>query len=171
MNSDIDAVLEREEEEDAQEMGSLNHSLIQARLIALLSGDTRFTAAIELSLDASGLDLSQFGLTAKSELKPDICLYPGELWLSDQGDILKMSEMPLLAIEVISPKQGFYDILNKFKAYFALNIRSCWLVMPEVRSVAVYRQINQFQTFDMHDKELIDEGMDIHLSIAKIFKK
>ncbi len=158
-------------EEDEQEMGSLNHSLIQARLIGLLGQDARFTPAVELSLDMTQLDLSQFGLTAKSELKPDICLYSSDLWLSEQGDILKMEEMPLLAVEVISPKQGFYDIVNKFKAYFALNIKSCWLVMPEVKSLVIYTQIDKFQTFDMNDEEIADEIMDIHLPIEKVFKK
>ena len=152
-------------------MGSLNHSLIQARLISLFSQDPRFTAAVELSLDISQLDLSQFELTAKTELKPDICLYPSDLWLSEQGDILKMTEMPLVVIEVISPKQGIYDIINKFKAYFALNIKSCWLIMPEVKSLVVYTQIDCFQTFDMNDKEIVDEKMTIHLPVEKVFKK
>ena len=44
-----------------------------------------------------------------------------------QNDILRMSEMPLLAIEVLSPKQGIYDILEKFKLYFSLGVQSCWL--------------------------------------------
>ena len=85
----------RSYEEEQQEIGSLNHSLIQERLICLLNQETGFTPTVELSLDAGQLYLSQFGLSAKSELKPDICLYSDDLWLTEQGDILKMSEMPL----------------------------------------------------------------------------
>jgi Uma2 family endonuclease len=70
---------------------------------------------IELSLEVSQIDLSQFGLKAKEELKPDICLYPKtEKSGFRKRDILKMSDMPLLAIEIISPKQGIDDILTKF---------------------------------------------------------
>jgi hypothetical protein len=48
-----------------QKMGSLNHSLIQARLARLLPDDDHFTIAIELSLDVSQTYLSQFGLKIK----------------------------------------------------------------------------------------------------------
>ena len=40
--------------------------------------------------------------------------------------------------EILSPKQDTYDILEKFKAYFALGITSCWLVAPALRTVTVY---------------------------------
>jgi hypothetical protein len=50
-------------------------------------------------LDISQIDLSQFGLKAKEELKPDLCLYQDRRELSLPDDILKMTEMPLLAKE------------------------------------------------------------------------
>jgi Uma2 family endonuclease len=43
-------------------------------------------------------------------------------------DILVMQEMPKLVIEVISPRQGSFSIIEKFQAYFALGIQSYWLV-------------------------------------------
>jgi Uma2 family endonuclease len=125
----------------------------------------------ELSLDASQIDLSQFGLKTKEELKPDICLYPNNVWYSESTDILKMLEMPLSVIEIISPKQGIDDILTKFKAYFALCVKSCWLVMPAIRSITVYSAIDQFIPFDMKDTEVIDENLDIRLPIQKVFLK
>jgi len=50
------------EEEEYQEMGSLNHSIVQAQITGLLYPDERFRVMVELSLDASQIDLSQFGL-------------------------------------------------------------------------------------------------------------
>jgi Uma2 family endonuclease len=97
-------------------VGSLNHSIAQARLTGLLSNDERFTLAVELSLDISQIDMSQFGIKAKEELKPNVCCYPNSVGFKSD-DILKMSEMPLLAIEILSPKQTIDDILAKFKAY------------------------------------------------------
>jgi Uma2 family endonuclease len=157
-----------------QDVGSLNHSIAQARLTTLLStgNEDRFTVMVELSLDASQIEnISQFGIKAKEELKPDICLYPNSVWFSEPTDILRMLEMPLLVIEVISPKQGFDDILAKFTAYFALGVKSCWLVMPAVKSIAVYSQPNDFKNFDMNDSEVIDEVIDIHLPLQKIFRR
>ncbi len=157
------------EEQESHEMGSLNHSIVQARLTGLLFNDERFTPAVELSLDVSQIDLAQFGLKAKEELKPDISLYQGHRELSSLDDILKMTEMPLLIIEVLSPKQTIDELLTKFKAYFALGVKSCWLVTPSIKAVTIYSQAKHFKTFSMNDTEIIDENGDIHLPIHKIF--
>ncbi len=163
-------MLEIENDEEYQDMGSLNHSIVQARTTGVLVNDKRFTVMVELSLDVSQTDLSQFGLKVKEDLKPDICLYPNRIWLK-RRDVLKMLDMPLLAIEVISPKQGIDDILAKFDAYFALGIQSCWLVTPALESITVYSQPDQFNTFDMNDTEIVDEVINIHLPLHKIFRR
>ena len=152
-------------------MPSRNHSFTQARLTSLLANDERFTPFIELSLDASQMDLTQFGLKIKEEIIPDICLYPENVGFNDEDDEQKMQEMPLLTIEILSPKQAISDILAKFKAYFALGIKSCWLIVPSLKTVAVYSQPSHFKTFGMDSNEVIDNIMDIRLPIQKIFKK
>ncbi len=80
-----------------------------------------------------------------------------------------MQQMPLLAIEVLSPEQGIEEILAKFDAYFALGVKSCWLVEPAVDVLHVYPQPDQHSTFDMNDIDIVDEIMDIRLPIQKIF--
>jgi len=157
-------------EEEYQNMGSLNHSIVQAQITGMLVSDARFTIMIELSLDISQVDLTQFGLKTKEELKPDICLYPKSIWLQ-RRDVLKMTDMPLLAIEVISPKQGIDDILAKFDAYFALGIKSCWLITPALKAITVYSQPDHFNTYDMNDTEIVDDIVDIRLPINKVFRR
>jgi Uma2 family endonuclease len=161
--------------EEYQDMGSLNHSFIQARLARLLPEDN-FTIMIELSLDISQTDLSSFGLKVKEELKPDVSLYKGSYQPNPLEDIVKMSEMPSLVIEILSPTQGFSDILPKFKAYFALGVKSGWLVTPALESIAVYsaesHKNQSYKSFDMtHDTEVVDKVLDIHLPLQKIFRK
>ena len=153
------------------DMGSLNHSIIQARLARWLPDDN-FTIAIELSLDASPIDLSQFGLKIKEELKPDICLYPSSVGLRQLGDVTKMSEMPLLAIEIISPTQGTDELLAKIRAYFALGVKSCWLIVPALNSITVFSndKPEEFKNFDKRDTEVIDEVLDIRVPIQQIFR-
>ncbi|EDN69100.1 hypothetical protein BGP_5489 [Beggiatoa sp. PS] len=171
-------LLELEVEEDQPnedkdiEMGSLNHGIAQANVTTLLSHDNRFRAITELSLDASQIDLSQFGLKIKDELIPDVCLYPKqEKQRPMRGDdIQKMLAMPLLAIEVLSLRQSIGDILAKFKAYFALGIKSCWLIIPANESITIYSKPNEFVAFSSKDTELVDEVIDIHLPIQKIFE-
>ncbi|MDM8557765.1 Uma2 family endonuclease [Candidatus Parabeggiatoa sp. HSG14] len=154
------------------EMGSLSHGIAQANMTTLLANDNRFRVITELSLDVSQIDLSQFGLKAKEELIPDVCLYSKkDKQRPTRGDdIPKMSKMPLLVIEVLSLKQTIDDIVTKFKAYFALDIKSCWLVIPANESVTVYSKPGDFVSFGTKEAEVVDETMDIHLPIQKIFE-
>jgi len=151
-------------------MGSLNHSFTVGRLIGLLFNDPRFTIMPELSLDPGQIDLSIFGLQAKRELKPDISIYPNTIQ-RQRRDVIRIKQMPLLAIEVISPEQGIEEILAKFDAYFALGVKSCWLVEPAVEVLHVYPQPEHHRTFDLNDIEIIDDRLDIRLPISKIFPK
>lgn len=155
-----------DETEENQTMGSFNHGYIQLRLGGLLDRLGQFTPVGELSLDTSPLDLSQFALKSKTELIPDIALY-SKRSLSRPTDIQRMNEYPLVAIEILSPRQGFDEILEKFKAYFALGVRSCWLVAPAINAVTVYAAPTQWTTFVQGD--IIDETVDIHISLAELF--
>jgi Uma2 family endonuclease len=76
--------------------------------------------------------------------------------------------MPILAIEVLSPKQGTYEILEKFKVYFELGVQSCWLVYPEAEAITVYSSINNRKLFG--NGEVIDEVLDIRLPHHDIFE-
>ncbi|MFN8486520.1 MAG: Uma2 family endonuclease [Caldilineaceae bacterium] len=155
-----------DELEEAEDMGSFNHGYTQARLIVLFDRTGQYTPVTELSLDVSGIDLSKFDLKAKEEVKPDICLY-AKRGRSRPRDILRMTEMPLLAVEILSPKQGTYDILEKFKVYFELGVKSCWLVDPAINTITVYTSNEQWQTFS--GREVVDEQLGIKLKLDEIF--
>jgi Uma2 family endonuclease len=169
--SDLIELDEKISADEVEKMPSRNHSLIVGRITGLLFNDKRFTVMPELSLDTSPIELKQFNLHTKDELIPNISIYQKTIDLSEPLDELKMTDMPALAIEVLSPRQGMNDIIAKFQAYFALGIKSCWLVMPAIKSITVYSQPNQHKTFDINDDEVIDEMMDIHLFIRQIFGK
>ncbi len=170
--SDLVEIETEYQDKEKPEMPSKNHSLIVGRITGLLFNDERFTVMPELSLETAQIELSQFGLKAKEELIPDICVYDANtVEFIEVDDVLKMADMPRLAIEVISPRQSLTEIVNKFKAYFALGIQSCWLVMPTIKSITVYSQLTQYQTFDLNDHEVLDEVMDIRLPLQKIFSR
>jgi len=82
-------------------MDSLNHSYIQANLAWLLQTLKIYSVFTELSLNIGQLDLSDCE-SLKNEAKPDVCIYP-KMSIDCSRDIIKMSEMPLLAIEILSP--------------------------------------------------------------------
>jgi len=151
---------------ETTEIGSYNHSYLQINLGAQLQMAGEFTVCADLSLDVSSLDLSQFQIRAKEEIKPDLSVYTRR-GLSRPVDILKMTEMPLLVVEILSPLQGSYEILQKFRAYFALGIKSCWLVDPATEVVAVYSSFERHATFSQDD--VIDETIPIRIPLHTIF--
>jgi hypothetical protein len=83
---------ESDELEESVDMGSFNHSCLQVNLSALLKQTGKYTVCTELSLDVSNIDLSQFDIKAKEEIKPDVCIYP-KRGLSRPNDIIKMTEI------------------------------------------------------------------------------
>ena len=87
------------------------------------------------------------------------------------SDMVRVSQYPDLAIEVLSPSQTINELLKKIEAYFALNVKSCWLAIPSLDEVRVFSQLQKYKTFDMNDTEVIDEVMDIRLPIQKMFRK
>jgi protein-arginine kinase activator protein McsA len=62
------------------------------------------------------------------------------------------------------------EILKKIDAFFALGVKSCWLMMPALEEIRVFSQLNCYKNFDMNVTEIIDEVMDIRLPIQKVFK-
>ncbi|MEZ4714153.1 MAG: Uma2 family endonuclease [Caldilineaceae bacterium] len=160
----IEALEERGEGE-FDDMGSHNHSMVQANLAYLFKQLGSYSVYIELSLDVRAYDLAY--LDIKDELIPNVCIYPKRP-LSIPHDILRMTEMPLLAVEVLSLRQGTYSILQKFEAYFSLGVQSCWLVEPGARVVHVYSSPAERVTFASGN--VIDERLNIEILISEIFE-
>lgn len=155
-----------DEVEELEEMGSYNHSKIQANLAFLFKRLGTYAVFTELSLALNQLDLSRFNLKTKDEIKPDVCIYP-KRGLSRPDDILKMAEAPLLVVEILSPQQDAYEIIEKFKVYFALGVQSCWFIDPVLEAVAVYATITERTTFS--ETDIVDTTLDIHMSLREVF--
>jgi Uma2 family endonuclease len=131
-------------------MGSYNHSGIQAKLAALFILLNKYSVLTELSLDINGI-----------EYQPNVCLYL-KRGLSKPRDISKISELPLLVVEILSPSQPINEIIDNFEVYFSAGIKSCWLVEPVTEVVAVYSTLTQHKTFS--SGEIIDETLDLRLA-------
>jgi len=168
-------LIKRENEiidEGKSNMGSVNHSRVQGRLIVSLAQDERLEVMPELSIDLKGLDITQFGFKATVELKPDISVY----WQTPApeteplDDLIRSPLPPDLAIEILSTSQTVTEMTNKVKAYFALEVKSCWLVLPSLSTIYVFSPPHHYRVYSP-DTELLDETMDIHLPIQKVFKK
>ena len=174
--SDIDAI-ENNAIDGEDEVGSLNHSTIQANLAGLLKFKCKKKLAVmtELSLDISQHNLSKYDLDAKGELKPNVCAYFKRPVIPDEkDDLLTVSIMPDLAIEILSPRQAVNYLVRKTKAYLALGVKSCWLVIPATQTINVYslpKRHLQCKTFALDTLEVTDEITGIRLPMSAIFEE
>ena len=149
----LDNLEEEVTPEELAEMGSFNHGYLQLKIGACFLNLPNFTPSSEFSLDIS--TLADPAVTAALDtLKPDIAVY--DHWSVDfYNDVLKAEQMPVLAIEILSPRQGVQTLVDKFNIYFKLGVRSCWLVYPYAQAVAVYRAPNDFTLYAQGD--VVDE--------------
>lgn len=154
--------------EEIIDSGSRKHSYLQARLAYLFSAMERFDVYTELSLDTSNLEDEVLQRHYKRSIDPDVCVYSQEGYDEDAEDDVKMTEMPLLAIEILSPYQGEEILGRKAKAYFALGVQSYWIVYPRARIVTVYTNSTQSRSFSQGD--VIDSIADVRLSLNEIFR-
>jgi len=134
---------------------SFNHSYIQATLCGVLTPLKQYSVFSELSIEIEG-----------KEYVPDICLY-SKRKMDFFEDVLRMTEMPLLAIEILSPSQVIQELTSKIKIYLNAGVQSCWLVVPTTRSIAVCNDLESVITYGQG--QVVDEKLDIRLELKDIF--
>ena len=103
MNSDL--LSERAltyEEERGKPMPSRNHAVIEMRLGLEFSKHREFDTLLELTLE----------LVPGKWLVPDISICPHRP-LDLRHDVVRLTEPPLLTVEIVSPSQGLEEILVK----------------------------------------------------------
>jgi Uma2 family endonuclease len=138
-------------------MPSNNHAKVQYRMCKQLGKyDTEFDILPELSID----------FPTKPAV-PDIAIYPiaPDDW---NNDSIKRTDLPLLVIEILSPKQAFDDILDKIKnIYFPAGLKSVWVVLPPGQSVMIFKPNEKPKTFD--SGIMLDKASGFEVDLDKIF--
>lgn len=135
------------EEQVEEEMPSLNHSIICADIAEQLYENKKVKALPELTLDIGK------GIT------PDLCIYERDKIKADfWKDITRYTEMPVLAIEVISSSQNIQDLLEKAEMLVSNGVKSVWTVEPYSRSVFV---INGKTKQIFQNQEVESEGIKV----------
>lgn len=154
--------------EEYAEMSSFNHGYLQLKIGAYFLNLPNLTPSAEFTLDLAALsNLAAIDLDEiPKSLEPDIAVYR-EQPVDFYNDILTGKQMPVLAIEILSPRQGVQVLIDKFKIYFALGVQSCWLVYPYAQSIAVYRAPDNFEMFAKGD--VVDDVVNVRLPLHEIF--
>lgn len=137
---------------------SLLHAVVQMRLIMYLGNhyEKEFNLFPELTLDTPG-----------QKSTPDIAIDEyGPIDFS--RDEIKRKEPPLATIEILSPTQVLQTLLDKTNEYFSFGVKSCWVVIPALKSIHVFKAPHDYQAFTPGDT-VHDPNLNIEVPIDTIF--
>jgi Uma2 family endonuclease len=101
------------------------------------------------------------------EYVADVCVYPAQPVDWNGDDQVQVETPPLLAIEILSPKQFLTDLTQKTKVYFAWGVQSCWIVIPSTKIVIV--QASQGNRAVYTDGPLTDLALGLSIEFAEVF--
>ena len=136
---------------------SFNHGFIQANLARHLGNrlHTTHTITSETNLKLEDKKLVP-DLTIFAKRAPDM-----------RHDVLWTQEASLTTIEILSPKQDLDSLLEKANLFLAAGVKSCWIVIPAVGTVAVFTGPNTYRSFA--SGAVIDDVLGVEISLADIF--
>lgn len=143
--------------ERGKAMPSYNQSIAQMNIGSELRQRYRKTHSIhsELSLKLGDLPVT-----------PDISVY-AKRPVDWSKDIAKVTEPPLLAIEISSATQSTQELVDKIYAMLRAGVKACWLVQTPIQAVAVFVSGEKPKTFT--EGEVADGLTGISLPIESIF--
>ena len=153
-------VRSRYEAERGKPMPSLNHAIVQKRLLVKL--DSTYGEQFEVLPEVN------VAVTPKRDRVPDLTICK-EAAFSPGHDRPHLTEPPLCVIEILSPKQNLSELINKSTEYFEMGVPSYWLVIPELRTVHVFHQPGESRVFT-HRDTLRDESLEVELDLGEVFR-
>ena len=139
-------------------MPSKIHALLQTRIVVYLAVHygSRYECFTELTLD-----------TPSPKSVPDICICPIEP-IDFFNDEVNRKDPPFATIEILSPSQVLQTLLDKTNDYFSFGVQSCWVVLPALQSIYVFKAPQDHEVFSLGE-ELHDPNLDIRLPMDVIF--
>lgn len=142
--------------ERGKPMPSANHALIQTSMIgAFLRCAEGYSIFTELSLELDG-----------QPYVPDVSVYP-RLKADPLHDQIKLTEPPLLVIEILSPTQPLDELIQKANAYLGAGVKSCWIVQPALEVIAVMEADKKPKLYT--GGEVTDPGTGMTVNVEEIF--
>ena len=139
-------------------MPSKLHSILTQRLMYffLLNFKNHFEVLPELTLDTPG-----------EKTTPDIAICEIEP-IDFTQDEIKRKTPPLATIEILSPTQVLQTLLDKTNDYFSFGVKSCWVVLPTLKTIYVFSAPHQFEVYS-HGDVLEDANLQVKMPIDLIF--
>jgi Uma2 family endonuclease len=99
---------------------------------------------------------------------PDLAIYP-QFEFDVAQDVVRRTDAPLATVDILSPSQALQTLIDKTELYFRFGAKSCWIVLPAMKAVAVYYQSGKYEFFT-HEETLTDRHLGITLPLAQVFE-
>jgi Uma2 family endonuclease len=137
---------------------SVNHSRTVQRISTYLERyDDLYDILPELEMKLNG-----------KPVKPDVSVYPNlpEDW---DTDVIFITEPPIVAVEVLSPKQAMSDITDKINnIYFPGGVKSVWIIVPLLQTITIRTPDGKKMTFS--EGIIKDPVTNIEMPFEQIFR-
>ncbi len=143
--------------EPGKPISSKHHSRVQRNLLIQmhLRYQERYDVFPEVSLGLPILDRV-----------PDLAIYTSMEYGEEE---IKMTQLPLCSVEILSPVQNRIGIKDTRRQYFDAGVQSYWLVIPALKSAYVFSSPNEFEVYSYRET-LIDPKLGIELPLSEVFK-
>ena len=136
-------------------MPSRNHGRVQTNLILEFGQQQQFSIYSELTLAIAGVNHT-----------PDISVYPREP-VDYRHDEPARVELPLVAVEILSPSQGHQEVVEKAELYLRHGVKSCWIITPPLRTVTVLLSDGREEVF--HRGAVKDPVVGLTADLVRVF--
>ncbi len=158
MNPAVEELSEYEIER-GKPIPSLAHSIVQSNLVRHLGNryENQYRFLSELALELEGC-----------QSVPDIAIY-AMFEMDFRHDEIRKTEPPLGAIEILSATQGILSLSDKANQYFENGVKSCWMVIPQFKTVYVFSSADHYDTF-VGEEVLKDRVLGIELPLREVFR-
>jgi Uma2 family endonuclease len=97
---------------------------------------------------------------------PDLAIFD-KMDIDFIHDEIRMTDVPLGVVEILSPTQGLQELNDKAERYFLLGVKSVWLVIPSMKTIAIYHTPYEFQLFTKGSAK--DTVLDIEVDLKEVF--
>lgn len=136
-------------------MPSLNHAGAQMNRGFLFKQQNTFSVFSELDLELDGVRYT-----------PDLSVYPKRQpdW---SQDVIRETNPPLTTVEIFSPKQGYEDVMQKVVAYLDAGVKTCWVLVPPLRTITIYHPGKPPETFSTG--MAVDSATGLRAEVAEVF--
>jgi Uma2 family endonuclease len=145
-----------------------------ANLVAMILGGELYLFASAQPLGRPCVEmLFRLPLNGSRNRRVDVAFVSYQNWPKDRPMTLTDNAwdvVPDLAVEVISPTDLVYELMQKIAEYFQAGVRLVWVVFPPQRLVYVYESLTQVRVLTQTDE--LDGGAVLpgfRLPLANLF--